>query len=39
MSLRFKGSELRPILTEAIANQIRVILAKDQGVYCFAECG
>lgn len=39
MSLRFKGSELRPVLTEAIANQGRVILAKDQGVYFLAEHG
>ena len=33
MSLRFKGSDLRPVLTEAIAGQCRVILVKDQGVY------
>ena len=39
MSLRFKGSELRPVLAEAIANQGRVILAKDQGVYFLAERG
>ncbi|KOA96306.1 hypothetical protein AE921_20475, partial [Xanthomonas arboricola] len=39
MSLRFKGSDLRPVLTEAIANQCRVILVKDQGVYFLAEHG
>jgi hypothetical protein len=32
MSLRFRGSDLRPVLAEAIANQCRVALAKDQGV-------
>lgn len=37
MSLRFKGSDLRPVLTEAIASQCRVILVKDQGVYFLAE--
>lgn len=39
MSLRFKGSDLRPVLTEAIASQCRVILVKDQGVYFLAEQG
>ncbi len=39
MSLRFKGADLRPVLAEAIANQSRVILAKDQGVYFLAERG
>ncbi|OFU89176.1 MULTISPECIES: DUF3085 domain-containing protein [Stenotrophomonas] len=39
MSLRFKGSDLRPVLAEAIANQCRVVLAKDQGVYFLAEQG
>ncbi|MGE4593383.1 DUF3085 domain-containing protein [Alcaligenes sp.] len=39
MSLRFKGSDLRPVLAEAIANQCRVILVKDQGVYFLAEHG
>ena len=39
MSLRFKGSDLRPMLAEAIANQCRVVLAKDQGVYFLAEQG
>lgn len=37
MSLRFKGSDLRPVLAEAVANQCRVVLAKDQGVYFLAE--
>ena len=31
MSLRFKGADLRPVLTEAIANQCRIVLVKDQG--------
>ncbi|MGY6272936.1 DUF3085 domain-containing protein [Achromobacter denitrificans] len=39
MSLRFRGSDLRPVLTEAIASQCRVILVKDQGVYFLAERG
>ena len=39
MSLRFKGSDLRPVLAEAVANQCRVVLAKDQGVYFLAEHG
>ncbi|WP_275113848.1 hypothetical protein [Pseudomonas sp. S35] len=32
MSLRFKSSDLRPVLTEAIDSQCRVMLVKDQGV-------
>ena len=39
MSLRFKGSDLRPVLAEAVASQCRVVLAKDQGVYFLAEHG
>lgn len=39
MSLRFKGADLRPVLTEAIANQCRIVLVKDQGVYILAERG
>lgn len=39
MSIRFKGTELRHVLTEAVANQSRVILVKDQGVYFLAERG
>jgi hypothetical protein len=39
MSLRFKGSDLRPVLTEAIANQCRAVLVKDHGVYFLAERG
>ena len=39
MSLRFKGSDLRPVLVEAVTNQCRVVLAKDQGVYFLAEQG
>lgn len=37
--LRFKGTDLRPVLAEAIAREGRVILAKDQGVYFLAEFG
>jgi hypothetical protein len=37
--LRFKGTDLRPVLAEAIANQCRVILVKDHGVYFLAERG
>ncbi|MCK9503678.1 MAG: DUF3085 domain-containing protein [Porticoccaceae bacterium] len=37
--LRFKGADLRPVLTEAITNQCRIILAKDQGVYFLPEQG
>lgn len=37
--LRFKGTDLRPVLAEAIAREGRVILAKDQGVYFLAERG
>lgn len=37
MSLRFRGTDLRPVLAEAVANQCRVVLAKDQGVYFLAE--
>ncbi len=39
MSLRFKGVDLRPVLAEAVANQCRVVLAKDQGAYFLAERG
>lgn len=39
MSLRFRGADLRPVLTEALANQCRVVLVKDQGVYFLAERG
>jgi len=39
MTVRFKGTELRPLLAEAAANQCRVILVKDQGVYFMAERG
>lgn len=39
MSLRFKGTDLRPVLAEAVANQCRVVLAKDQGAYFLAERG
>lgn len=39
MSIRFKCTELRPVLTEAVANKSRVILVKDQGVYFLAERG
>lgn len=39
MSLRFKNADLRPVLAEAAANQCRVVLVKDQGVYFLAERG
>ena len=39
MTVRFKGADLRPVLAEAIANQCRVILVKDHGVYFLAERG
>ena len=39
MTLRFKGSDLRPVLSEAIAKRCRVILAKDHGVYFLSERG
>ncbi|HCM5830608.1 DUF3085 domain-containing protein [Klebsiella pneumoniae] len=39
MSLLFKGTELRPVIAEAIANQCRIILVKDHGVYWLAEQG
>jgi hypothetical protein len=37
--LRFVGSELRPILEEAVAKQCRVALVKDHGVYILSEVG
>lgn len=39
MSVRFKGADLRLVLAEAVVNQCRVILVKDQGVYFLAERG
>ncbi|KHN52876.1 hypothetical protein OI70_18910 [Dickeya fangzhongdai] len=39
MALLFKGKDLRPLLSEAIANKSRVILVKDHGVYFLAEHG
>lgn len=39
MTLRFKGAELRPVIAEAVANQCRIILVKDHGVYWLAEHG
>lgn len=39
MSVRFKGPTLRAVLIEALVNECRVILAKDQGVYFIAEHG
>lgn len=39
MSVRFKSTDLRPVLTEAVANQCHVILVKDRGVYFLAERG
>ena len=39
MSLLFKGRDLKPVLTEAVANQCHIVLVKDQGVYWLAEDG
>ncbi|MEW9897980.1 DUF3085 domain-containing protein [Chitinivorax sp. PXF-14] len=39
MSVRFRGTDLRPVLAEAVVNQCRVVLVKDQGVYFLAERG
>ena len=39
MSVRFKGPTLRAVLVEALVNDCRVILVKDQGVYFMAERG
>ena len=39
MSVLFKANDLRPVLAEAVANQCRVILVKDHGVYFIAEQG
>ena len=39
MSVRFKGTDLRPVLAEVVVNQCRVVLVKDQGVYFLAERG
>jgi hypothetical protein len=37
--LRFRGADLRPVLVEAKANNCRVILVKDQGVYFMSDKG
>nr|WP_255692656.1 DUF3085 domain-containing protein [Luteimonas sp. XNQY3] len=37
--LRFKGTELRLVIAEAIANDCQIVLAKDDGVYFLAEQG
>jgi hypothetical protein len=39
MSVRFQGPALRAVLVEALVNECRVILVKDQGVYFMAEHG
>ncbi|MDA8520431.1 DUF3085 domain-containing protein [Acidovorax sp. NCPPB 4044] len=39
MSLRFRGADLRPVLTEALAQRCKLVLVKDQGVYWLAEHG
>lgn len=39
MSVRFKGTDLKPVLAEAVVNQCRVVLAKDHGVYFLSERG
>ncbi|WP_425127427.1 DUF3085 domain-containing protein [Burkholderia gladioli] len=35
--LRFKNADLRPVLTEALANRCKVLLVKDHGVYFMSE--
>jgi hypothetical protein len=37
--LRFRGSDLRPVLNEAKENRCHVILVKDLGVYFMSERG
>ena len=37
--LRFKNADLRPVLSEALTNKCKVVLAKDQGVYMLSERG
>lgn len=37
--LRILGSDLRPVLLEAIANGCRVALVRDHGVYLMSEKG
>ncbi|KFK91753.1 DUF3085 domain-containing protein [Serratia sp. Ag2] len=39
MSLLFKGSDLKPVIAEALANQCQLILVKDQGVYWLSQKG
>lgn len=39
MSVRFKGTERRPVLAQAVAHPRRVVLVKDHGVYFLAERG
>jgi len=39
MSVRFNGTDLRPVLAEAVVNQCRVVLVKDKGVCFLAERG
>jgi len=37
--LQFSGIELRAVLSEALANDCRIILVKDHGVYLMSEVG
>lgn len=39
MSLRFKGTDLRPVHAEAVVTPRRVVLVKNQGVRLLAERG
>ncbi|PMX20952.1 hypothetical protein C1Y26_21980 [Pseudomonas sp. MPR-R2A7] len=39
MMLQFAGVELRAVLSEALANDCRIILVKDHGVYLMSEVG
>ncbi|SFT71502.1 DUF3085 domain-containing protein [Paraburkholderia aspalathi] len=35
--LRFKNADLRPVLSEALGNQCKILLVKDHGVYFMSE--
>jgi hypothetical protein len=37
--LHFKGTELLPVLSEAVIHNCQVIFVKDQGVYLISETG
>ncbi len=37
--LRFKGTDLRPVIAEAVASKCPILLVKDQGVYFMSDKG